>query len=470
MKSKSKIIISDINRKENLTENLPAYAGLLAQRYNAYATVRGSMNFYTIREVLIEHPEEKKNAREAYQILRDLLNNHMIHREKVTEDVLKQINDLRDKLAYRMRILTAFTDGFQIYEYVLNRIEYGIKGGIQEIDTETFASRMMQYVFAEKDTVVINSKLQLLLGQLPVRMTKNRFFDIVASTLNIYQSGETTSVDDFCDMLLSTVLAKRPEGFETEYPELYKLYEDFNNTDFKEISEHDFDDLSERMDACVRVITDEVSDFMLLSEITNDVYTVLLTVDECDEANRSQAGYAAATEIFRVCIQEEGELSEQVMDHLTDCFMAIEGTQEDYYSDVMVLEASFEDIKSGNAADIESLGLKERFADLDKISGLLSTSLYVDINKDAAGEVTYADAAYIENIRRKTEESFIDVFAGKQKLVVRAMMAKLLSAMPIFMNTTDEIKSYFDYVLDRCSDEAELYASCKLINDLIEEE
>ena len=46
----------------------------------------------------------------------------------------------------------------------------------------------------------------------------------------------------------------------------------------------------------------------------------------------------------------------------------------------------------------------------------------------------------------------------------------ILSAMPIFLNTTQEIKDYFDYVLGSCSDRAELSATAKLIEEIIEDE
>ena len=470
MKSKSKIIISNITRGENTDENVKAYTELSACRYNAYATVRCSMNFYTMREIVAEAGDEKARVKEGYFELKSLIRDYILTEKKTDDEALSKINALRERMEYRMRILTAYTDAYQIYEYVLNRVEYGIKGKTGDVDTDALVTRMMQYVFAEKDTVVINSKLQLLMAQLPVRMTKNKFFDILSNTLNIYQGGETSSVDEFCEMLLATVLAEKPEGFETEYPELFALYKDLSEADYKEISEHDFDDLTARLDDCVRVISNEVSDYMLLTEITNDVYAMLLTTDDSFLENRMIAGYAAAIEILSACAKKDGPFTDEETDAMMNFFLTMEGTQEDLYEDIMVLEAAFDDIKSGQTTVIETLDLKPEFEKLDKISKLLSTSLFVKLDAEASDTAVQCDAAYIQRVRGMMEEKLQALFGENSRVVVRSMMAKLLAAMPIFMNTTDEIKSYFDYVLGSVSDASELSATAKLINDIIEDE
>lgn len=51
-------------------------------------------------------------------------------------------------------------------------------------------------------------------------MTKNRFYDILGDTLDIYNGVEKESLDQFMEMVESTALIRRPDGFETEYPDL----------------------------------------------------------------------------------------------------------------------------------------------------------------------------------------------------------------------------------------------------------
>ena len=92
---------------------------------------------------------------------------------------MEAIAQLRSNVEYKMHILTAYTDAYEIYEYVLNRVEAAVRDEVVPVDAKGLSEKMFDYVFAENDTVVINSKLQLLMAQLPVRMTKNKFYDII---------------------------------------------------------------------------------------------------------------------------------------------------------------------------------------------------------------------------------------------------------------------------------------------------
>ena len=46
-------------------------------------------------------------------------------------------------------------------------------------------------------------------------------------------------------------------------------------------------------------------------------------------------------------------------------------------------------------------------------------------------------------------------------------MAKVLSVMPVFFNTQDEILEYFKSALQGCSDKAELTAVRDIVNDYL---
>lgn len=113
-----------------------------------------------------------------------------------------------------MKVLTSYTDAFEMYEYILNRKEYSyqenmtddLQAELDGIDVSEFADEIFRFVFADSDKVAINSKLQSLIGQLPIRMTKNRFYDILGDTLDIYNGVEKESLDQFIDMVESTAL------------------------------------------------------------------------------------------------------------------------------------------------------------------------------------------------------------------------------------------------------------------------
>lgn len=301
-----KKLVTDIQRDKDLDTKLPEYAELLGRQYNCYATVKGSMNYYTMKEVCDEQDDKNTDVCKYFALLTGLLDRHLVKREAVDEDSMEAIAQLRSNVEYKMHILTAYTDAYEIYEYVLNRVEAAVRDEVVPVDAKGLSEKMFDYVFAENDTVVINSKLQLLMAQLPVRMTKNKFYDIINSTLNIYEEGETTSVDEFVDMLRSAVLLKKPKGFETEYPFLYHVYTDLAEADYAALTLPEFEDLTKRLNQAATIINNEVSAFMLLQEVINDVYTILLTIDAAYEKNEEDVpGYAAALRIIKACVKAE---------------------------------------------------------------------------------------------------------------------------------------------------------------------
>lgn len=468
MKSRFKILVSDIGRGKDLEEKLPEYVTLLNNQYNCYATVKMSMNYYTMKEMITEQGDKNTDVCRYFDLLTGLVEKHILDRKPVDDKAMETIRQLRENVEYKMKNLTAYTDAYELYEYVLNRIEAGIKGTTVKVDPEQLSAKMFQYVFSENDTVVINSKLQLLMAQLPVRMTKNKFYDIVTNTLTIYKGGEKTSVDEFADMLRATVLIHKPKGFETEYPFLYHVYSDLCNADYKEMTEETYDDLTERLGQAADIINHEVSAYMLLQEIVNDVYVLLLTVEQAYEENITMSGYQSAIRILDVCTRND-DMDEMVAG-MTREFMNIEGVQEDIYENIVILEAAFDDIRQGNGELIDKLALAPAFDRLGTVSKLLSTSLFIDLEKDYSGKtVEVADHDYIMQLRDVLIDEMAKAFEGKERRVVRSMMSKILASMPIFMNSQQEIKDYFDYVLNNCNDDSELTACNKLISELMED-
>ena len=98
----------------------------------------------------------------------------------------------------------------------------------------------------------------------------------------------------------------------------------------------EFEDLTKRLNQAATIINNEVSAFMLLQEVINDVYTILLTIDAAYEKNEEDVpGYAAALRIIKSCVK--AETIEQLPDEVMDEFFTIEGVQERVYESIVIL-------------------------------------------------------------------------------------------------------------------------------------
>ena len=78
-----------------------------------------------------------------------------------------------------------------------------------------------------------------------------------------------------------------------------------------------------------------------------------------------------------------------------------------------------------------------------------------------------ADDVYILEVKQSLEEDIDSLFADITKLEKRSIMAKVLSLMPVFFNSQQEILEYFEYALNSCSDKAELTAFRDIASDLM---
>ena len=226
MGNNNKKLGGEIKSDYNLEDNIKEYTKILGEKYNYYSLVKASMNYYTMKEIILEMTDKNTDVCKYFSIITRLIGNNIIDRQPVDDEAMTAIKQVRENIEYKMKLLTAYTDAFEIYEYVLNRVEAGIKDTVEEVDIDLLSDKMFQYVFSENDKVVINSKLQLLMAQLPIRMTKNKFYDVIANTLLLYKGGDASSLDEFADMIRTSALITKPKGFETEYPFLYHVYND----------------------------------------------------------------------------------------------------------------------------------------------------------------------------------------------------------------------------------------------------
>ena len=94
-----------------------------------------------------------------------------------------------------MSVVVSFVDQLRIYEYVFNRVEYQFRDKEEypfdkEYYNTYFTNDLIHYIFSEKDNVVVNSKIARIIGQLPMRLSKDRFFICKRSVFLVSWSAE----------------------------------------------------------------------------------------------------------------------------------------------------------------------------------------------------------------------------------------------------------------------------------------
>ena len=469
MKREGKILLTDIKAGRDTELSTKKYFDNLSTAFLNYSVTKLSLNYFTLKEMAEAKKAEYKTEFDTF--LSDIdteISNAMNQKETDIEKILK----IRESITGRMRVLTAYTDAFEIYEYILNRKEGTfMPSDDEEVDIYDLAARMYEFVFSDNDKVIVNSKIQSFVAQLPVRMTKQRFYDIISASLDIYKGGERKSVDDFALSIENAACISMPDGFEALYPDLYKAYRTLKEADYKELRKEEFEELSGVLSDATEIINENVTDFLMLQEIVNDTLIMLYSMGHDIDSDKLPESYNSACTIIKG-IAECEDIYEAAV-NFDKLFVNLEGAQEDAYETLSFLVSGLYEIREGYMEDAsdENVSYGNMLVRCDLLT---SNSLFADIeaeNNDTPFRVVNetADADYIKGLKDRLAEEFDKVFAEVSKVEKRSIMAKVLALVPVFFNSQQEIKDYFEYTLSRCNDKDELLCCSRLIEEIMED-
>ena len=474
MKTTGKKLMTYIQADKDREDSILKYQQLLGTAFNDYSTIKLSMNLFTLYERIAdlldtESPDEDmmqvRDEMEQYINTLSFSLRTVFVDKKPDASLITDITSIRDKITADMKLLTFYVDAYEIYEYILNRKEPKFRDEeLTEIDSAQLAETMFDFVFAEDDKLLINTRIQDMIAQLPVRMTKSHFFDIIANSLMIYRGGEKKSVDGFIESIRDAALLDEPKGLSDRYASLYEFYKELRSVNYESIDKDTVSSLSDKISENADKISAICSDYMMMTEVINDILVVLYTEglkdssyldDRYDTASTIISSIVTATDIYEASADFD------------ELFVKLEGAQEDAYETLASLNANFDDLYNTYYEMYEG-DIQNAFDNLSKVDRLTSTSLFMDIeNSGLSVVVDEADEIYINEEKNSLVEDFKAHFEKLGKSERRSVMAKVMSLMPVFFNTKQEIKEYFEYALSSCSDLAEMTACKELIDDLI---
>ena len=466
MQKQERLMIKQLENHQNIEENLPKYAEYMSKHYYEHSLIQLAMNLYTFQERSQEYVSADPYVEKALYAIQKFTGMYVLDKkyENRTAD-RKEIHEIRNQITAKMRILTSYTDALQIYEYILNRLEYSYEIVDEDVDTEAYAKKVFQYLFQDNDKMVVNSRIQMVVAQLPVRITKSRFYEILQESLKIYTGAECSSVDDFANTIRACSGLERPEGFDTEYPVLHETLKALEELDYMNLPKEDWQYYTDKLQEMAGYIENIVTDYLMLEDIVNEVYAVMTACIYVKDETQ-EMGYA--TKILE-CVLEAMANETPIDEMAEDCFFALEGTPETLSEKLMKGEGLLFDLWSQYQKELEAQNLMEEYADLNLVSKLLCNSVFIDLKPD---ELTpeIADSIYIEQVKKELVEEFARSFASQNKLINRARMAMVMGNVPVFFNSQQEISDYLNYALEHCNNNSELKAVIAILDEMMEEE
>lgn len=455
-----KKVIRDIRNGKDPEKNMVLFADYLCSLCYRFSNICLSMNYYVFQQVLNDGLEDK----ELLKLTEDV--NKVIScgiiGDDASGDMVGLIEEVRSKIISTMKVLTSYTDIFSRYEYVINRVEYRFSEEDlpEQYTDENFTRKLMNYIVADEDSVVINSRISEVIAELPIRMTKSKFFERLNEGINVYKDTDKKSFEDFLYMVRSCAMIELPDEKDDFFDDLKSIHNTLIHMDYENITVEEYQSLKEKINYTAVFIGDTVNLYMMLQQIVNNVYAILITKpyvkDFGEEDNICKSIISSINKDF----EGESTVDEEL-------FTGLEGMQEKVYEEYMSCEYVLDDIKERKSADMDA-DLKNQYEILFKSEVLLSESLFVEFVGNTIDD-SAMDNKYFEQKKREFLEEVEEFFKTHNRAVNRAVMSVIISSLPIFFNNLEELQDYIYNSLDSCRQKAEKMACVEILNSAIEE-
>lgn len=442
-----KKLVKDISRGIQLKKNLPVYGRALSDTYLNYAAIELTFSAYILFESVLEDEgiseEEKMLYEEVISKLRQLLT----EKGDGFAGIIAGIKEIRDKITAVMDVFTSYTDRLICYEYVLKRMELRfseereLSAYISSIQEDDFVRRLMAFVVGNEDKGIVRDRLQMLMGQLPVHMTKNKFLGRVEEAATLYNGSDVSSLDGFVYMIRSAAMLHQPDESVVSAEPVRAFLDKMKGIDFSGLDSAGYHELSEELEQISERILKSTDFYYSLQKVVNGIYALCL-VRKYEEGT---------TDVFGTCMGILETLVKGV--HDDSGLVKLEGKIETYVEKSSFLEAVLFEVKSSCRDTLEEIGLYDEFEDYAVVANLLSDSLFIDIDKVKEDDI--ADADMIKKVSAELTDELSEMLGTLQKPVKRAVMAAVLEKIPASFANTDEIEMYVRTNLFGCQDFSE---------------
>lgn len=456
---KRKGTISEIRRGKNKEKLLLDFGIELAKLYEKIGILNLSMQYTTYFEKSRGIETDRnfiKIRNRINEIIRDVIIN-----KKFSEDRITEIEKIRKEVKDRVDTITAYLSAFENFNYVLTRkLPNHSYDGI-DIDVDDETRNILSFIFRTDDNLHINSNVQRVISELPVRYTRGKFEEIIENSCNKYIGTEKKSFKAFSYMVRQAGMIYYIDELENLYPDLADELEYFKSFEFEKAEKKLLIDESIKINQILTRCSDLLDEGIGLMEIVNEVYLLLLNftyIEECEELEIIKQ----VNEAFF----DEVEL-DILIARINPLLEGIVGKPEKLTEDVMEYELALFEIENMYLPLIKDFGYEKLYDSLFKCRILKQGSLFADIEElSDIGTLTESD---IDRAKKELKEEFSTIFNEVDRSVRKAIMAQVIGTLPVYFENRTEIMEYVLTSLNSCATREELIGTVNAIREIMQE-
>ncbi|WHH56889.1 hypothetical protein [Petroclostridium sp. X23] len=487
------INIRDIRRKLKKrlidVDKLQEMLECLLERQQVNYAIKGlvgiSLEYVALLDIL-NQPRNRPVLEQEYEVeqdiifIRDLLNRidtWFIADEREKDDRIKRLKAIKKMMLERAKVLAAYQNVLEVYIYILTSASeksYFEQQELQQVNMECFVEEVIKFIFSQKEKLIVNEKLKAILRCLPIKISKQRFYDYIVSSIGNYKGAYTKDLEAFIEMLMDTFYPERIKHYGETFKFIVKPIENMRNIDFSNLSQHQVDEKGEE----IQNIADDINLMINLCNYTTGIVNKAIAMIE-----------KTCVADYEVLWQEEpalesvsemmGIIKEMIKETVYDFTMSneiitklvrLEGKQEKWmdrierYMDVINYAADeYKDT-------ISDLGLREDIDNIRMIELFNSDCLFVDPDIYIHN---YEGCEQVDTmVANNKAQSLIDFIEEKSKStppnITKVKMNILLFLMPPAFNTVQEVTQYVTNAMKSCSDRYEKLAVIDAIRQIMD--
>ncbi|MBC7961015.1 MAG: hypothetical protein H7X94_14235 [Vallitaleaceae bacterium] len=384
------------------------------------------------------------------------------HEAKVTT-----LNKYKLEIEKRVKVLTAYSDQGRILETIYNRLEGKYATKTHELETdEAFSGLLIQFIFNNEDPVIINDKIKQIFTQLPIRMTKNRFFNYVDDSFNLLKGIEQKQLKAYSEMIYEVANPRSVQAYGTYLMKVSTLLDELENGHDLDLSFEQYNQLLALLSEVHTCLDDAISYYLYAVNMINEVMGLLLTISETSLQNEP-----TSTRLFTELMTKfsEKKRNQPLIDEETSALLEqTEGIIEGLSVPLSQIDVLIENALITYPNELINSGFLERYENLKKMPSLSSGSYFANPDSEL-GKDLIVDEFYLALVKKELTQLLSQTFEKDTKALQRARMANCFSVLNVIHKKPQEVYEFILEAFVACRDHSEKTICKKLIRELMTE-
>lgn len=460
---------------ENIERSLMEFIAHVEGQYFKFWLTNIELDYITFLEISREKETEWVLAQDElleklYKYIVSLLSdpkNLLNSSERGQHQRINTLKKYKLELQRRIKLLTAYGDQTKMFEYIYHRLEGKFDHKVTELDDDqNFSGLVLQYIFNTQDPVIINDKIKQIYEQLPIRMTKSRFFNYVDDSFNLLKGIEQSQLTAYSQLIKDVIYPEAIQADGIFLPKIKEMLEDLNNGYDLVLKEEELIGLLQGLDQVGEHIDLATGYYLYVVNMVNELMGLLIAITS-ESKEIAQASVDSFVQLMeKLSYKKKGQ--PLIDDEINTLLVQTEGVIEGLSMELGQADALVETALITYQESIKKLQLVSRYQNMKIMPILSSGSYFADFEQENKME-DLVDEFYLAQTKKELTQWIEGVFNKETRVMQRARMANAFSVINVVHRKPQEVYQFILDALLACNDVGEKTMSKRLIRELMQD-